>query len=197
MSMMMMDQKARTESQQLEGRTQLIPLVMSQEMETQMAQVIKPQEAKMALALRVDQMRVVINQEKKEVTRELSQEMQQVAVPMEVLEAVKLSRVVCVVGDTGCGKSTQLPQYISYHFSTGSCSQKPNSQPKVLVTQPRRVAGSDNSRRAHSVHGWMRWTRLKTRASCRGLGMGWERKRYTVIPTVRIRWREHGRETAA
>lgn len=32
----------------------------------------------------------------------------------EIIEAVRNERVVIIAGDTGCGKSTQVPQYL-YH----------------------------------------------------------------------------------
>jgi len=31
----------------------------------------------------------------------------------EIIEAVRHHRVVIIAGDTGCGKSTQIPQYLS------------------------------------------------------------------------------------
>lgn len=31
----------------------------------------------------------------------------------EIIEAVRNHRVVIIAGDTGCGKSTQIPQYLS------------------------------------------------------------------------------------
>lgn len=31
----------------------------------------------------------------------------------EIIEAVRQHRVVIIAGDTGCGKSTQIPQYLS------------------------------------------------------------------------------------
>ncbi|XP_014214500.1 probable ATP-dependent RNA helicase DHX34 [Copidosoma floridanum] len=47
----------------------------------------------------------------------------------EILEAVRSERVVIIAGDTGCGKSTQLPQYL-YTAGFG----------RIACTQPRRIA---------------------------------------------------------
>ncbi|XP_058801679.1 probable ATP-dependent RNA helicase DHX34 [Phymastichus coffea] len=47
----------------------------------------------------------------------------------EIINAVKTERVVIIAGDTGCGKSTQVPQYLyTAGFGTIAC------------TQPRRIA---------------------------------------------------------
>jgi HrpA-like RNA helicase len=48
----------------------------------------------------------------------------------EILEALEGSRVIIVQGETGCGKSTQVPKYILQ-------SSRSN---KLVVTQPRRLA---------------------------------------------------------
>ena len=52
----------------------------------------------------------------------------------ELVEAVKASRCVVVTGETGCGKTTQLPQFIRQAGLAGEegCA--------IAVTQPRRVA---------------------------------------------------------
>lgn len=47
----------------------------------------------------------------------------------EIIEAVNNERVVIIAGDTGCGKSTQVPQYL---YSAG--------YKKIACTQPRRIA---------------------------------------------------------
>lgn len=46
-----------------------------------------------------------------------------------IVEAVKVHQVVIVAGDTGCGKSTQVPQYL--------LAKGVN---KIACTQPRRIA---------------------------------------------------------
>ncbi|XP_012281786.1 probable ATP-dependent RNA helicase DHX34 [Orussus abietinus] len=47
----------------------------------------------------------------------------------EIIETVKRERVVIIAGDTGCGKSTQVPQYL--HAAGFE---------KIACTQPRRIA---------------------------------------------------------
>ncbi|XP_012137254.2 putative ATP-dependent RNA helicase DHX34 isoform X1 [Megachile rotundata] len=47
----------------------------------------------------------------------------------EITETIKKERVVIIAGDTGCGKSTQVPQYL---YSAGF--------QKIACTQPRRIA---------------------------------------------------------
>ncbi|XP_054004317.1 probable ATP-dependent RNA helicase DHX34 [Hylaeus anthracinus] len=47
----------------------------------------------------------------------------------EIIEAIKKERVVIIAGDTGCGKSTQVPQYL---YGAGF--------QKIACTQPRRIA---------------------------------------------------------
>ncbi|KAI4488134.1 hypothetical protein M0804_004982 [Polistes exclamans] len=46
----------------------------------------------------------------------------------EIIETIKKERVVIIAGDTGCGKSTQVPQYL---YSAGFN--------KIVCTQPRRI----------------------------------------------------------
>ena len=55
----------------------------------------------------------------------------------EILEKIQRNRVIIVSGNTGCGKSTQVPQYIFDNFN--------NSQ--ILITQPRRIAAISIARR--------------------------------------------------
>ena len=54
----------------------------------------------------------------------------------EICEAVSQSRVTIIAGDTGCGKSTQVPQYLLRHGFR-----------KVAVTQPRRIAAISLAKR--------------------------------------------------
>ena len=58
----------------------------------------------------------------------------------ELVEAVKSSRCVVVTGETGCGKTTQLPQFLR---EAGFASE----DSAIAVTQPRRVAAISVARR--------------------------------------------------
>ena len=55
---------------------------------------------------------------------------------VKILDLVNRHRVVCIEGETGCGKSTMIPQFILDQ----ALSSDPPSDCKILVTQPRRVA---------------------------------------------------------
>lgn len=54
----------------------------------------------------------------------------------EILDLIQRSRVVVLSGDTGCGKSTQLPQYLLDSFAL----DHKGSDCNIIVTQPRRLA---------------------------------------------------------
>jgi len=55
----------------------------------------------------------------------------------EILKEIQRNRVVIISGNTGCGKSTQVPQYIFGNFNNS----------KILITQPRRIAAISIARR--------------------------------------------------
>jgi len=55
-----------------------------------------------------------------------------------ILSALDTSRVLVICGETGCGKSTQVPQYIL----EGMKAIESASEANILVTQPRRVAAT-------------------------------------------------------
>ena len=55
-----------------------------------------------------------------------------------ILDAVRANRVVVVAGATGCGKSTQIPQFLLEDAAA-----------RVVVTQPRRVAAVSLAERVH------------------------------------------------
>ena len=53
-----------------------------------------------------------------------------------IMALVHKHRVICIQGETGCGKSTKIPQFIL----DGALSEMPPKACKILVSQPRRVA---------------------------------------------------------
>ena len=55
----------------------------------------------------------------------------------EILEAIKNNRIIIISGNTGCGKSTQVPQYI----------YNSNDKNNILMTQPRRIAAVSIAKR--------------------------------------------------
>jgi len=78
-------------------------------------------------------------------------------VETQILDRVEANRLTVIVGETGCGKSTQVPQLLLRHFcqkqhhrinSTAGTGAEPqnsfnnnkSSGPAILVTQPRRLA---------------------------------------------------------
>ncbi|KAF4611691.1 hypothetical protein D9613_004209 [Agrocybe pediades] len=54
----------------------------------------------------------------------------------DFLDKLEKSRVVVVVGETGCGKTTQLPQFILDSLILSNRG----SQASILITQPRRIS---------------------------------------------------------
>ncbi|XP_034942957.1 3'-5' RNA helicase YTHDC2-like isoform X2 [Chelonus insularis] len=52
----------------------------------------------------------------------------------KILQAISSYQVVVIAGETGCGKTTQVPQYILEH-----CQQK-NQVCRIICTQPRRLS---------------------------------------------------------
>ena len=51
----------------------------------------------------------------------------------KILELIKTNKILIIEGETGSGKTTQIPQYL---YENGYC----NNNKKICVTQPRRVA---------------------------------------------------------
>ncbi|CAE7217436.1 spn-E [Symbiodinium sp. CCMP2456] len=58
-----------------------------------------------------------------------------------ILEHVRTYRVTHIQGETGCGKSTQVPKYVMED------AIKHGEEPKIVVTQPRRMAAVSLARR--------------------------------------------------
>lgn len=61
----------------------------------------------------------------------------------EILETVSQSQVVVISGETGCGKSTQVPQFLLDEWLY-RCSKQENRDPlphvEIICTQPRRLS---------------------------------------------------------
>ena len=51
------------------------------------------------------------------------------------------SRVLVISGDTGCGKTTQVPKYILEHGNANG------HEVNIICTQPRRIAASNIAKR--------------------------------------------------
>src|SRR5574343_1441347 len=69
----------------------------------------------------------------------------------EIMAAISQHQVVIVCGETGSGKTTQLPK-IALALGRGKCNAKPGPDGKVrgqLIghTQPRRIAASSVAKR--------------------------------------------------
>lgn len=67
----------------------------------------------------------------------------------EIVKTVRTHRVTVVEGETGCGKSTQVPQYI---LDDALLSGK-GAETKILVTQPRRISAIGVSDRVAKERG--------------------------------------------
>lgn len=51
-----------------------------------------------------------------------------------IVDTINKNRVLVIAGDTGSGKTTQVPQYILDHYA------KKNEPCRIICTQPRRIA---------------------------------------------------------
>ena len=58
-----------------------------------------------------------------------------------ILESIEKEQVVVISGDTGCGKSTQVPKYIYLD------ARSKNKKVKIVCTQPRRMAALNLAKR--------------------------------------------------
>jgi ATP-dependent RNA helicase TDRD9 len=59
----------------------------------------------------------------------------------EILLAIDDNPVIIIQGNTGCGKTTQVPQYI-----LDECFRN-QTNCNIIVTQPRKIAAITNSKR--------------------------------------------------
>ena len=65
----------------------------------------------------------------------------------QILAAVSSSQVVIIAGETGCGKTTQVPQYLLEHsWATGVPA-------RIICTQPRRISAITVAERVASERG--------------------------------------------
>ncbi|XP_045451735.1 ATP-dependent DNA/RNA helicase DHX36-like [Melitaea cinxia] len=67
----------------------------------------------------------------------------------EILEVIEKNQVIVISGETGCGKSTQVPQIILDY----AIKAKRGANVKILVTQPRRIAASSLAMRVSKERG--------------------------------------------
>lgn len=67
----------------------------------------------------------------------------------EILQKIEENKVLVITGDTGCGKSTQVPQYIYYY--NACCAQRKDV--RIIVAQPRRLAAINLSHRVSQEMG--------------------------------------------
>lgn len=58
----------------------------------------------------------------------------------EIVKTINDNQVVVISGDTGCGKSTQVPQFILDNWMEKSAGSKSPGRVDIIVTQPRRIA---------------------------------------------------------
>ncbi|EDW75986.1 uncharacterized protein Dwil_GK15229 [Drosophila willistoni] len=65
------------------------------------------------------------------------------AYSQHIIEAVKQNQVILIVGSTGCGKTTQVPQILLDY----EISQRTGSSCRIICTQPRRISAITVSER--------------------------------------------------
>ena len=66
----------------------------------------------------------------------------------DILSLLKIENVIIIQGFTGCGKSTQVPQFI-----LDDCASS-NIPCNIVVTQPRRIAAMSIAKRVSSERNW-------------------------------------------
>lgn len=65
-----------------------------------------------------------------------------------IVKQVKMNRVTVIRGSTGCGKTTQVPQFIIDYMAADQ------QQFNVIVTQPRRIAAMSIAKRVAEERNW-------------------------------------------
>ncbi|KAL5239465.1 hypothetical protein ACI65C_006875 [Semiaphis heraclei] len=66
----------------------------------------------------------------------------------KIIKTINCNRTVVIIGATGCGKSTQVPQYI-----LDDCMSK-KKYCNIIVTQPTRIAAISVSNQVNNDRGW-------------------------------------------
>ena len=66
-----------------------------------------------------------------------------------ILDAIRGNQVVLIKGETGCGKTTQVPQYIL----EDRVNHENGSMTNILVTQPRRISAVSMANRVAEERG--------------------------------------------
>ncbi|XP_067136468.1 ATP-dependent RNA helicase TDRD9 [Centruroides vittatus] len=66
----------------------------------------------------------------------------------KIIHLLEINQVVIIQGATGCGKSTQVPQYILDYYSSK------NQHCNIVVTQPRRIAAISVANRVCQERQW-------------------------------------------
>ncbi|CAH1801480.1 unnamed protein product [Owenia fusiformis] len=69
----------------------------------------------------------------------------------EIISHLKTHRVVCIEGETGCGKSTKVPQFILDDYKQNPLEYV--CKPNIIVAQPRRIAACTLAERVASERG--------------------------------------------
>jgi len=64
------------------------------------------------------------------------------------VELIESQQVTVIQGETGSGKTTQVPQYILDHYAAN------NRYCNIVVTQPRRIAAMSIARRVCAERRW-------------------------------------------
>ena len=65
----------------------------------------------------------------------------------DIMAAIRAHQVIIVCGETGSGKTTQLPK-IALALGRGACNAAPGQKPRQIGhTQPRRIAASSVAKR--------------------------------------------------
>lgn len=68
-----------------------------------------------------------------------------------VMNSINSYQVVIIEGNTGCGKTTQVPCYI---LEDAILDEKQTNAPVIYVTQPRKIAAKSIARRVCEEHNW-------------------------------------------